>query len=105
MAEPEMSREEMKAALSRLDPAEVAAAIERAPWPAGFPLADPTPPPMTSDCRNCGKPIIPCESIPAHFGCSSACGFLHVDPRAHACEPRSDGPYAQPSSSVSGSAT
>lgn len=29
--EPEMSREELKAALSRLDPAKVAEAVERAP--------------------------------------------------------------------------
>lgn len=46
MTEPEMSREEMKAALSRLDPAEVTAAIEQAPWPAGFPFTDPMPPPV-----------------------------------------------------------
>ena len=54
-------------------------------------------------CKHCKKPIIPCESVPAHFGCSSARGFLHADQRAHACEPRSDGPYATPEAATQGS--
>ena len=47
-------------------------------------------------CRHCQKPIIRCESVPVHIGCSSAYGFVHADTRFHTCEPRSNGPYAQP---------
>lgn len=49
-------------------------------------------------CKHCKKPIIRCDVLPSHFGCSSAYGYIHDNPRAHACEPRSDGPYAQPES-------
>lgn len=44
----------------------------------------------------CGKAIVRCETLPAHFGCSSARGWIHVGIGTHACEARSDGPYAQP---------
>jgi hypothetical protein len=49
-------------------------------------------------CRHakCGRAIVRCETLPAHFGCSSARGWLHVGAGAHACEARSDGPYAEP---------
>ena len=47
-------------------------------------------------CEHCKKPIVRCESVPEHIGCSSAYGFIHEDTRAHACKPRSDGPYAEP---------
>jgi hypothetical protein len=47
-------------------------------------------------CKHCNKPIIRCESVPSHFGCSSARGYLHDGTRAHGCKPRSDGPYAEP---------
>ena len=51
-----------------------------------------------SRCKQpkCGKAVVRCETLPAHFGCSSARGWIHVGAGAHACEPRSDGPYAQP---------
>ncbi len=53
---------------------------------------------MADTCKHkrCGKPIIRCETLPPHFGCSSAYGWIHANGGAHACEPRSDGPYAQP---------
>ena len=51
---------------------------------------------MGETCKHCKKRIIRCETLPSHFGCSSARGYVHVNPRAHACEPRSDGPYAEP---------
>jgi hypothetical protein len=31
--------------------------------------------------------IVRCETLPSHFGCSSALGYVHMDPRAHACSP------------------
>jgi hypothetical protein len=47
-------------------------------------------------CKHCHEPIIRCESAPSHAGCSSARGYLHDGTRAHGCQPRSDGPYAEP---------
>lgn len=48
--------------------------------------------------KRCRKPIVRCETLPAHCGCSSAYGWIHANEGAHACEPRADGPYAQPES-------
>jgi hypothetical protein len=44
----------------------------------------------------CGRAIVRCEHLPPHGGCSSARGWVHVYSGAHACEPRSDGPYGEP---------
>jgi hypothetical protein len=54
-------------------------------------------PPVIIACKNCPGPIERCAARPSHAGCSSAYGWIHADGGAHACEPGSDGPYAQPS--------
>lgn len=51
---------------------------------------------VTCGQPRCRKPIVPCVTLPSHFGCSSAYGWIHANGGAHACEPRSDGPYALP---------
>lgn len=56
--------------------------------------------PAVTVCKRCRRPIVRCETLPAHFGCSSAHGWIHSEPRTHACEPRSDGPYAVPAGST-----
>jgi hypothetical protein len=51
-----------------------------------------------SRCKHpkCGKAIARCDTLSAHFGCSSARGWIHVGVGAHACEARFDGPDAEP---------
>jgi hypothetical protein len=49
-----------------------------------------------STCRHCRKPIVRCADNPGHIGCSSGYGWIHADPWGHTCQPRSNGPYAQP---------
>jgi hypothetical protein len=44
----------------------------------------------------CGRAIVRCETLSSHIGCASAQGWIHVYSSAHACEPRSDVPYAAP---------
>ena len=54
------------------------------------------PAPEVRRCKHCKKPVIRCESVPVHIGCSSGRGFVHAGTRAHGGEPRSGGPYAEP---------
>lgn len=48
-------------------------------------------------CKHCQKPITHCGKRAPHTGCSSSLGWIHDNGGGHACEPRSDGPYATPS--------
>lgn len=52
---------------------------------------------MPDTCKHCRKPIARCEEFPAHAGCSSGYGWIHLEPNwGHSCQPRSGAPYAQP---------
>jgi hypothetical protein len=55
------------------------------------------PAPAVVSCKNCRKPIVRCETLPSHCGCSSAYGWIHAGGGAHDCIRRS-GPVtrAQP---------
>jgi hypothetical protein len=47
-------------------------------------------------CRHCKKPVVRCETLPSHIGCSSAYGWIHAGGGRHACFRTSGFSYAEP---------
>ena len=47
-------------------------------------------------CRHCRKPLVRCDTLPSHIGCSSAYGWIHGDGGRHACFRTSGFSYAEP---------
>lgn len=48
-------------------------------------------------CKNCARPLVRCDSLPSHGGCSSAAGWIHEIGWVHACRSGPAGSYAYPS--------
>lgn len=45
-------------------------------------------PPVTPEatCRYCRRPILRCDTLPSHCGCSSGWGWIHAEPWwGHSC--------------------
>lgn len=49
-------------------------------------------------CRHCHRPVIRCDSLPSHCGCSSGYGWIHAEPWwGHSCRrPGQFSQYARP---------
>jgi hypothetical protein len=49
-------------------------------------------------CRYCRRPIVACDTVPSHVGCSSGYGWIHAEPWwGHSCQrPGKYSQYARP---------
>lgn len=58
---------------------------------------------MAETCRDCKRPIIACDTLPSHVGCSSGYGWIHAEPHwGHSCGPLSKRQYARPEAAAGG---